>query len=232
MSSFALSSFSCYKTIYSKFCYLIYLEQVKAAGNSAYSGGTESVRTGYADLNGDSWPQTVIAKFCWLVIFIATQYITEDHVRKDSLGHSACPLHSRLLPTSFSLIPCYLTWVASPAVLQLFQLLPDLFFSAQLQWQSLQPPGTVTTGKGSTCPLPYLRAYKPRLETEGPMKMRQTSATVLSSLISSHPERRCTVPCVLRLLPTHKLFDILTNWAEKLPFPVNLHISPSITFRS
>lgn len=41
MSSFAFISFSYYKIIYSKFCYLVYLEQVNAAGGSAYSGGRE-----------------------------------------------------------------------------------------------------------------------------------------------------------------------------------------------
>lgn len=54
MSSFALSSFSYYKTIYNKFCSLIFLGQVNTGESSAYSGGTESVKTGYADLRGES----------------------------------------------------------------------------------------------------------------------------------------------------------------------------------
>lgn len=186
---------------------------MNAAGSSAYSGGTESVRIGYTYLKGDSRPQTVTAKFCWLVIFIATHYITEDCVRKDSLGHSACPLHSKLLPTSFSLIPCYPAWAASLALLRPFQLSPDLFLSAQLRWHSPQPPGTAA--RGSTCPSPHLRAHKPHSGAEGAMKMRRISATGLCSLTPPQPERRCTVPCVLHLLPT----CILTRWAGQLPFP-------------
>lgn len=139
MSTFAFSSFSYYKIVYSKFCYLIYLEQMNAAGSSAYSQRTAWVKIGYADLKEGSWPQTAIAKFCWLVIFIATQYITADHVRKDSLGRSAYPLHSKLLLTTFSPTPCYLTQVGPQAVLQPPQLLPDFFLSAQRQRLSATP---------------------------------------------------------------------------------------------
>lgn len=60
---------------------------MNTAGNSAYPGGTklQSKLTTQASKE-DPCPQAVIAQFTWLVIFIAAQYITEDHIAKKQLG--------------------------------------------------------------------------------------------------------------------------------------------------
>ena len=56
--------FSYYKTIYSKFFYLIYQEQVNTAGSSAYPRGTElQSKLATQASKEDLRPQAVIAQF-------------------------------------------------------------------------------------------------------------------------------------------------------------------------